>query len=225
MKKIIIILLTLLSLDLYGETEKEEKNKKAFDVDGKKYIIRPLYGVATQSDIGKILTFKGLEEDPNNGKMTGIQLERYVYKKPYALPINITLQSSFIIHFNSYSDKEKDYYTNDNTYQINFGVKLYWLKFPWNKYVRTRLGISEGLSYTSNINNLERLNQHGKNNSNYLNYIDLTLSFNAQDITKINSLENTYFGIGISHRSGIFGTINDVYGGSNNITFFFETEL
>lgn len=225
MKKIIITLITLLSLNLYGETEGEGKNRKAFDVDGNKYIIRPLYGIATQSDLGDLLTFKDLKKDPNDGKIAGIQVERYVYKRPYDFPVNITLQSSFITHFNSYSGEETDYYTNDNTYEINFGIKIYWTEFPWDKYVRTRLGVSEGLSYTSNITNLERYNQYYKKNSNYLNYIDITLSFNARDITRIEDLEDTYIGMGISHRSGIFGTINGVDGGSNNVTFFFETEL
>lgn len=225
MKKLIIILITLLSLNLYGETEGEGKNRKAFDVDGNKYIIRPLYGVATRSDIGDLITFKDLKGDPNGGKIAGIQVERYVYKNPYDFPVNITLQSSFITHFNSYSGEKADYYTNKDTYEINFGIKIYWTEFPWDKYVRTRLGVSEGLSYTSNITNLERYNQHNEKNSNYLNYIDVTLSFNAKDITRMDNLEDTYIGIGISHRSGIFGTINGVDGGSNNVTFFFETEL
>lgn len=225
MKKLIIILITLLSLNLYGETEGEGKNRKAFDVDGNKYIIRPLYGIATRSDIGDLITFKDLKGDPNGGKLAGIQVERYVYKNPYDFPVNITLQSSFITHFNSYSGEKADYYTNKDTYEINFGIKIYWTEFPWDKYVRTRLGVSEGLSYTSNITNLERYNQHNEKNSNYLNYIDVTLSFNAKDITRMDNLEDTYIGIGISHRSGIFGTINGVDGGSNNVTFFFETEL
>ncbi len=225
MKKLIITLIILLSLNLYGETEGEGKNRKAFDVDGNKYIIRPLYGVATRSDIGDLITFKDLKGDPNGGKIAGIQVERYVYKNPYDFPVNITLQSSFITHFNSYSGEKADYYTNKDTYEINFGIKIYWTEFPWDKYVRTRLGVSEGLSYTSNITNLERYNQHNEKNSNYLNYIDVTLSFNAKDITRMDNLEDTYIGIGISHRSGIFGTINGVDGGSNNVTFFFETEL
>jgi outer membrane protein len=225
MKKLIITLITLLSLNLYGETEAEEKNRKAFDVDGNKYIIRPLYGIATKSDLGDLLAFKDLKEDPNGGKIAGIQVERYVYKRPYDFPVNITLQSSFITHFNSYSGDETDYYTNNNSYEINFGIKIYWTEFPWDKYVRTRLGVSEGLSYTSNITNLERHNQYYENNSNYLNYIDITFSFNAKDITGMDNLEDTYIGMGISHRSGIFGTINGVDGGSNNVTFFFETEI
>lgn len=225
MKKIIIALIILLSLNLYGEIESESKSEKAFNVVGNKYIIRPLYGIATRSDIGELLTFQSFKKSTNGDKIVGLQVERYVYKRPYNFPINITLQNSFITHFNSYSGDKTDYYTNDNTYEVNFGIKIYWLEFPWDKYVRTRLGVSEGMSYTSNITNLERENQFGKKNSNYLNYIDITLSFNAKDITKKEELENTYIGIGISHRSGIFGTINGVDGGSNNLTFFFETEL
>jgi outer membrane protein len=44
-------------------------------------------------------------------------------------------------------------------------------------------------------------------------------------MTTLRELEDTYVGIGISHRSGIFGTINGVDGGGNNVIFFFETEL
>ena len=153
-------------------------------------------------------------------------------KKPYDFPINITLQSSFITHFNSYDEnaseakpEDSSYYTNKNSYEINFGVKIYWTEFPWDKYLRTRLGVSEGISYVSRVTNLERLNQYHKKNSNYLNYIDITLSFNAKDITRMEELEDTYIGIGVSHRSGIFGNINGVDGGSNNVTFFFETEF
>ncbi|MCS5421670.1 MULTISPECIES: hypothetical protein [Psychrilyobacter] len=223
MKKLIITLIIFLSLNLYGETE--GKKRKAFDVDGNKYIIRPLYGLATKSYLGDLISFKDFKEDPNHGKIAGIQVERYVYKRPYDFPVDVTIQSSFITHFNDYSGEETDYYTNDNSYEINFGIKIYWTEFPWDKYVRTRLGVSEGLSYTSRITNLERYDQYHENNSNYLNYLDITLSFNVKDITGMDDLEDTYIGMGILHRSGIFGIINGVDGGSNNVTFFFETEL
>ena len=83
MKKNIIILMGLLSLNLYSMNlgRAEVENKKAFDVEGNKYIIRPLYGIATKSDLGDLITFKDLKGDPNNGKIAGIQIERYVYKK------------------------------------------------------------------------------------------------------------------------------------------------
>ena len=234
MKKIILSLILLLSFNLYSKDDNvvEVKNRKAFDVEGNKYIIRPLYGVATTSDLGELISFKNMEPDPNNTKMAGIQVERYVYKNLFDMPLNVTIQSSFITHFNHYDGKSRDstpgdasYYTDENSYEINFGIKIYWTYFPWDKYVRTRLGASEGLSYISRVTNLERYNQYGEKNSNYLNYIDVTLSFNARDITRLENLESTYVGIGLSHRSGIFGTINGVDGGSNNVTFFFETEL
>jgi len=235
MKKIIICLMTLLSLNLYSmntEIGENEANKKAFQVEGNKYIIRPIFGLATTSDLGEIITLKEVETDPYNGKIAGLQVERYVFKQVLDLPINITLQSSFITHYDDYDSsdsnikpEDKNYYTEKNTYEVNFGIKIYWTQFPWDKYVRTRVGISEGISYVNRITNLERYNLYDKNQSNYLNYIDITASLNARDITRIESLENTYIGIGISHRSGIFGTVNGVDGGSNNVTAFFEVEM
>ena len=236
MKKLFMILFLMLSLSIsvYSENNNiiEVKSRKAFDVEGNKYIIRPFYGIATKSDIGELVAFKNLKDDPNNGKIVGIQVERYVYKDVFNMPLDVTLQGSFIAHFDDYEKKQNEekpedynYYTEKNSYEVNFGIKMYWKKFPWDKYVRTRLGASEGLSYINRVTNLERLNLYQKNQSNYLNYIDVTLSFNAKDITRIQNLEDTYIGIGISHRSGVFGNINGVDGGSNNVTLFFETEM
>ena len=236
MKKSIICLMILFSLNLYSmdieSNKSREKNKKAFQVEGKKYIIRPLFGVATTADLGEIITLRGGERGPYDGKIMGLQVERYVFKQVLDLPINITLQSSFVVHTDNYDSndpslkpEDKGYYTEKNSYEINFGIKIYWTQFPWDKYVRTRVGISEGVSYMNRVTNLERYNLYGKNQSNYLNYIDITASFNARDITRIEYLEDTYLGFGVSHRSGIFGNVNGVDGGSNNITVFFETEL
>ncbi len=233
MKKITFYLFLLLTINIFGiESNNGKKYQKAFDVEGNKFIIRPLFGIATTSDLNELITFKNFKENPQKGLLYGLQIERYVYKRPYDFPVNITLYTSFICHDNDYDEnieidnhKEGLQYTNKNSYEINFGIKAYWVKFPWDKYVRTRLGVSEGFSYVNRITNLERYNQHSKKHSNYLNYIDITMSFNAKDITKIKDLEDTYIGVGISHRSGIFGTINGVSGGGNNVTLFFETEI
>jgi outer membrane protein len=229
-KNILILIFILLSINIYSldkdkKVEEKASEMGAFDVDGNKYIIRPLFGMAVESDLGELITFKEAQRDPSHGMIAGLQVERYVYKRPFDFPINLTLQSTFLVHTSDYKGTETDYYTDKNSYEINTGIKIYWMEFPWNEYVRTRLGVSEGISYINRITNIERYNQYHKNNSNYLNYIDVTLSFNAKDITRIKELEDTYVGMGISHRSGIFGTINDVEGGSNNVTFFFETEM
>ena len=48
---------------------------------------------------------------------------------------------------------------------------------------------------------------------------------NLRDITRIEPLDDFYGGVGISHRSGIFGLINGVHGGSNYVTFYLEKEF
>lgn len=55
MKKRIITLIILLSLNLFGK-EEERQIRKAFDVEGNQYIIRPLYGMGTPSSLGELLS-------------------------------------------------------------------------------------------------------------------------------------------------------------------------
>ncbi len=98
----------------------------------------------------------------------------------------------------------------------------------WNRLVRTRLGIGDGISYTGEHLDIETQNYNSENKTNrsrLLNYLDISLSLNLKDITDMDQLENSYIGVGISHRSGIQGLINDVHGGSNFATIFIEWEI
>lgn len=233
-KKIWMILYVLLSTLVMGEESvvTEGENKKPFHVDGKKYIIRPMFGYSTSSDFGEIITAQGTKKDPNESRLYGVMVERYVFKDINDFPVDVTLFGGFLVHTNSYhsrseqnNGKDRYYYENKNSNEVNFGIKLYWKLFPWSKYVRTRAGLGEGISICDRVPNIEKSNQYNKQNSKYLNYIDLTFALNARDITRIEQLETTYIGVGISHRSGIFGTIHGVVGGGNNIVVFVEMEL
>ena len=71
----------------------------------------------------------------------------------------------------------------------------------------------------------ENLDFEGKEHSNFLNYLEFGIAVNLRDITRIEPLDDFYGGVGISHRSGIFGLINGVHGGSNYVTFYLEKEF
>ncbi len=106
-------------------------------------------------------------------------------------------------------------------------LKVYWKKFPWDKYLRTRLGFAEGISYVDNLPSMERehLENKDRNTSHLLNYLDASIDINLGDLTKIKKLDSCWFGFAISHRSGVFSTIDmfgNVSGGSNYNTFYIE---
>ena len=66
----------------------------------------------------------------------------------------------------------------------------------------------------------------GRDTSKLLLYLDPTIDINVGDLFKARELRETYVGIGVSHRSGIFGSarlFNSVNGGSNYIYGFVET--
>jgi len=75
---------------------------------------------------------------------------------------------------------------------------------------------------------LEEQREKGGTTSKLLNYLDPTIDFSIGDLFRVKQLEETYFGIGVSHRSGLFGTsqlFNNVNGGSNYIYLYVETKL
>ena len=122
--------------------------------------------------------------------------------------------------------QEKD--LQDDFWQVQAYFKLYWYGFPWRERVRTRLGYGTGIAYASHIPFTEQRDQalRGRDTSKLLLYADPTIDFSVGDLFKVKSLRETFLGLGVSHRSGVFGTsklFNNVDGGSNYIYGFVET--
>jgi MipA family protein len=115
----------------------------------------------------------------------------------------------------------------DDFWQVHGYLKAWFYGFPWDRYVRTRLGFGGGLSYTEHISAMERRDQalHGRGNWKLLNYLDPTIDFSLGDLLRSPSLKETFLGMGVSHRSGMFGKaqlFGDITGGSNYIYGYVE---
>jgi outer membrane protein len=109
-------------------------------------------------------------------------------------------------------------------------VKTWFYGFPWDAKLRTRVGLGIGLSYAQRIPLMEErdLADRGRNTSKLLNTFDPTVDFSVGDLVGVKSLRETYLGLGVSHRSGIFGTshlLGNVNGGSNYIYSYVETSF
>ena len=62
------------------------------------------------------------------------------------------------------------------------------------------------------------MDRKGYRASNLMNFIDFTVDLSLGDLTGIRSLHDTFFGIGVHHRSSIFETssaFGRIKGGSN----------
>jgi outer membrane protein len=107
-------------------------------------------------------------------------------------------------------------------------LKAYYWGFPWDRWLRTRLGIGVGLSYTEEIPFSESRDQakSGLHSWKLLQYLDPTIDVRLSDLVPGARVRDTWLGVGVSHRSGMFGWSRNfgyVDGGSNYIYVFLET--
>jgi len=114
--------------------------------------------------------------------------------------------------------------------QIDAYMKAFYYGFPWSDRVRTRLGFGLGVSYAQKLPFVEQRDQtrRGRNASKLLNYLDPSIDVSVGDLFGVRSLRETYFGFGVSHRSGIFGTsqlLGNVDGGSNYVYSYIESKI
>jgi outer membrane protein len=114
--------------------------------------------------------------------------------------------------------------------QLDAQIKAYYYGLPWNRWVRTRIGFGAGFSLAQRVPLAEVRDQarRGRATSRLLNYLDPTLDLNLGDLAGNRALNNTRLGVGVSHRSGIFGSsqlLGNINGGSNYLYGFIESQL
>ncbi|MEX2240313.1 MAG: MipA/OmpV family protein [Burkholderiales bacterium] len=115
-------------------------------------------------------------------------------------------------------------------WQVNAYFKPFWYGLPWRDRVKTRIGIGSGLSYAERIPTIEARDQarRGENTNKLITYLDPTIDFSLGDLIGSRALKNTFVGLGVSHRSGIFGLsrlLGNVDGGSNYIYTYVEVGI
>jgi len=115
-------------------------------------------------------------------------------------------------------------------WQVDAYMKVFYWGFPWSKSVRTRVGFGAGISYAQAVPFTEQVSQaeRGRNTTKLLQYLDPTIDVSVGDLFGSKKLHETYFGFGVSHRSGIFGMAklyDNVNGGSNYIYTYVEWRI
>lgn len=135
---------------------------------------------------------------------------------------------SFVGYVGLLRHNERD--LQPDLWQVNAYMKVFYWGFPWSGSVRTRIGFGAGLSYAQAIPFAEAQSQaeRGRNTSKLLQYLDPTIDVSVGDLLGSKKLHETYFGLGVSHRSGIFGMaqlFDNVNGGSNYIYSYVEWKM
>lgn len=176
------------------------------------YSLRAVYGWATIKDLGEVLAGKW-SPTHKQYKVYSLDGGKLLYKDINDWPLDLYLKGGL------------NYYDED-IYKDSYGADIY-LKIVWNIDFwnnRIRLGAGEGVSYTTRLLEIERLDSIEKDSptSKFLNYLDFSLDFDVGRLVRYKPLEDSYLGVAIKHRSGVFGLYNGVHGGSNYNCFYIE---
>jgi MipA family protein len=197
------------------------KPDQASEWDRRPLILRVGYGGSSDCDLLPILGGCADINTQDDTSIVKIDVGQVLVKRVNNWPLDLAGFIGFVKH------EERG--LQEDFWQIDAYFKPYYYFGPWwRDTLRTRFGFGAGISYASRIPFTEQRDQalRNRDTSKLLLYLDPTIDINIGDLFKSAPLRETYFGIGVSHRSGIFGSarlFNSVNGGSNYIYGFIET--
>ena len=185
-------------------------------------IMRVGYGQSSDCDLLPIVTLQCTTtntQDPTS--IVLIDVGQVLVRRLNGWPLDIQGFVGFVRHLER--GLQEDFW------QVNGYFKPSYSFGPWlHGHLAPRLGLAAGISYASRIPFTEQRDQalRGRDTSKLLLYLDPTVDLSVGRLFGVRELRETYFGIGASHRSGIFGSsrlFNSVDGGSNYIYAFIES--
>jgi outer membrane protein len=190
---------------------------------GRPLILRALYGASSDCDVAKIMTLRCTSvHTVDDTGIAGLEVGWPLIERLNGWPLDIAGFVGVTQHLER--GLQADFP------EIKGYIKAYFYGFPWDAKLRTRLGLGVGLSWAKQIpfSEARDLEAKGRNTSHLLEVLDPTADMSLGDLLAVRSLRNTFFGVGVSHRSGIFGSsqlLGNVNGGSNYIYGYAETSF
>jgi outer membrane protein len=189
----------------------------------KPLLVRAYAGRATECDVAKVARLVCTSmQTRDQTRVASLEIGRPFVERLNGWPFDIVGYVGLLRH------DEKG--VQPDFMQLNAYMKGLWYGFPWSERVMTRVGLGVGLSYANRVPLLELRDQekNRRNTSRLLNYVDPTIDVSAGDLLGVRALKRAFVGLGVSHRSGIFGTsqlLGNVSGGSNYIYSYVEWEM
>ena len=104
------------------------------------------------------------------------------------------------------------FFGDEHQWQFNGLLIGRWNKFPWDKYIDTSFGLGEGLSYNTEVSDIEE--DDDEDAGKWLNYILVELTFGLPKYPRWDLVYRVH------HRSSVKGIIGA--GGSNYVTLGFK---
>lgn len=191
--------------------------------EGRPLIVKVLHGKSTDCDVAKVMLLRCFSTDTvDQTRVSSVELGRPFIEHLNGWPLDFVGYVGLLHH------DERG--LQDDGWQADAYMKGYWYGFPWSERVRTRVGFGAGVSYAQRVPYVEARDQiaRGRSSSRLLNYLDPSIDVSVGDLIGYRPLREAYLGLGVSHRSGIFGTsrlLGNVNGGSNYIYSYFEWRM
>jgi len=185
--------------------------------------VKVLYGRSTDCNLMPVMTLRcGSTRTEDNTRIAAVELGRPLVERVNNWPLDFFGYVGILRH-----DENR---LQADSWQLDGYIKAYYYGFPWSERVRTRLGMGVGFSLAQRVPYVEERDQarRGRNASKLLNYLDPSIDVSVGDLIGSRSLRETYFGLGSSHRSGVFGAsrmFGNIDGGSNYIYTYIESKL
>lgn len=182
-------------------------------------IWRVFAGASTECNLLPIMGFSCASLESGGARVASVEVGKPLIVGAYGFPLDF---NAFIgVLYRDDRGRQPD------SFQLNTYVKAVWYGFPWSHRVKTRLGFGAGLSWANRVPFEETRDQaaRGRVTSRLLNYLDPTIDVSIGDVIGQRSLRDAFLGIGVTHRSGIFGSsqiFNSVDGGSNALYTYVE---
>ena len=187
-------------------------------------ILRLGYGGSSDCDLLPIVTLQcATVNTQDDTSIVLVDVGQTLVRRVGGFPVDLQGFVGFVKH------EERG--LQDDFWQVQGYFKPLWYPGPWfGERLRMRFGIGAGISYASRIPFTEQRDQalRGRDTSKLLLYLDPTMDLSVGNLFGVPALRETFAGIGVSHRSGIFGAsrlFNSVNGGSNYIYGFVETNF
>lgn len=189
---------------------------------------RPLYvkllgGRATECNFLPAVALRcGSTRTGDDTRIWGVDIGRPLVQQVNGWPLDFAAYVGVIAH------DERG--LRANGLQLDAQIKARYYGLPWSDRVKTRISFGAGFSLAQRVPLTEVRDQarRGRATNRLLNYLDPSIDFSLGDAIGNRRLKDTFLGVGVSHRSGIFGSsqlLGNINGGSNYLYGYIETKL
>ena len=184
------LLVLFVVINCFTSSAPAEDDKEKKEMERYKWFVTAYAGAHAQDDINDVVTFQPKFEDNAYVGVVALARELWYYKKY----LSFELEGQVAKHFNK------------DTHWEFVGVLIgRWHYFPWNNYVNTSFAVGDGISYYTEVSQVEK--EDDEDAQRALNYLLFEVALGLPEYPKWDLVFR------IHHRSSVFGLHGA--GGSN----------